>query len=218
MPLSRETVPAPGPSISHSTGLQERTPADRWRFSQALNGSVSKVDLRLASLVGGQVAHFMRVALSIFRRTIQEQFQLGRLHRLRRGRCNEEPTDNEPESVWARAVAGLSAGGKVSPMGMKLEGSKLLKFEGGVLDISLPRQMDIGWFNEKPVRLGHIQKLVQDAGGSDWTIRFSLDASQSPRADTGSAVELPLEGPRLEQLVREVFGDNASSPPESTQE
>ncbi len=128
------------------------------------------------------------------------------------------PTDNAPESVWARAVASLSAGGKVSPMGMKLEGSKLLKFVGGVLDISLPRQMDIGWFNEKPVRLGHIQKLVQDAGGSDWTIRFSLDASQSPRADTGSAVELPLEGPRLEQLVREVFGDNASSPPESTQE
>ena len=128
------------------------------------------------------------------------------------------PTDNQPESVWARAIASLSTGGRVSPMGMKLEGSKLLKFEGGVLDISLPRQMDIGWFNEKPVRLSHIQKLVQDAGGSDWKIRFSLDASQSPRPETGGAVELPLEGPRLEQMVREVFGDNASAQSDSTQE
>ncbi len=128
------------------------------------------------------------------------------------------PTDNTPESVWARAVASLSESGKVSPMGMKVEGSKVLGLANGVLDIAIPRQMDIGWFNEKPPRMAHIQKLVHTAGGTGWSVRFSLDAQQSPRAETGGAVELPLEGPRLEQLVREVFGESASTPSDPAQE
>jgi DNA polymerase-3 subunit gamma/tau len=128
------------------------------------------------------------------------------------------PTDNAPESVWARAIAPLSEGGKVSPMGMKLEGARVLGLSNDVLDVALPRQMDIGWFNEKPQRMAHLQGLIHKAGGNGWSVRFSLDSQQTPRLETGGAVELPLEGPRLEQLVREVFGESASTPADPVQE
>ncbi|HEY0867667.1 MAG TPA: DNA polymerase III subunit gamma/tau [Fimbriimonas sp.] len=111
----------------------------------------------------------------------------------------------EPGEVWSAVLECVSERYQGKAVGLKLIGSTVKGLQDNVLTVALLRQMDADWFNEAPVRIGHLNKLVHEFGGHGWSVKVTADP-KVPRLDEPLSVELPAEGERLDQLAREVFG------------
>jgi hypothetical protein len=90
---------------------------------------------------------------------------------------------------------------------MRLKASRAVDFVGSELTIELTRNFDQEWLMEDPRRRGYIHKLLRDHTGRDLIVVFKV-AKDEPPPPTDGAVELPLEGQKLEQLAREIFGNS----------
>jgi DNA polymerase-3 subunit gamma/tau len=117
--------------------------------------------------------------------------------------ANGEPTSDAGQ-LWQRVLGTLP---QDTPIAKKLFSSRAALLEEKVLVVDLSRELDFDWFHEKPVRLGHLNKVLREVSGREIAVSFRVAKEDSAPIDTG-AVEFPVEGQRLEQLAREVF-DNS---------
>jgi len=124
----------------------------------------------------------------------------------------EEPTVTAPTvsqaqsdlDPWQQVLAAIPDGAKAHRV--KLQNSRLLNDGGSYLQIELALPFHLDWFKEKPARVGYLADIAKTTLKRE--VRIDLEAGRrvaSTSIDDG-AVELPVEGKRLEQLAREIFG------------
>ena len=58
---------------------------------------------------------------------------------------------------------------------------------------------------EKPQRSGHVLSLLKSITAMDYTVAYAGE-KKAPTSAEPQAVELPLEGQKLADTVREIFG------------
>jgi DNA polymerase-3 subunit gamma/tau len=108
------------------------------------------------------------------------------------------PVSSDPWTNVRTAITTLS-----KTMGMKLSSTKV-RTEGTVLVIEFERNLDHGWF-DKPAKTLVILEQVRAVYGPDWTIDLVVGAKVEAAVQS-EAVELPVEGDRLEQLAKDILG------------
>lgn len=112
-----------------------------------------------------------------------------------------------PRDIWQSIVQNIPLNpktGGASPHALKLRGSELIEDKGDRLVVSVSEMIKV-WFEEKPDRIQFLTSIVSSLGRTGTTIEFVTEKKNSPKLEDNQAVELPVDGARLERLVREVF-------------
>lgn len=104
------------------------------------------------------------------------------------------------ESIPVHPTTGMSA-----PHKMRLASSSLIEDTGEKLRVSIENQMHFEWFNDDIKRTKFLQDLLPKLGREGTGIEFVLKKKTESIVVESEAVELPVDGPRLERIVREVF-------------
>jgi DNA polymerase-3 subunit gamma/tau len=107
-----------------------------------------------------------------------------------------------PADPWEKTVAELNALSKT--LGMKLAGATASK-TGNKVVIVFDLELKYEWVNERPKVKAAIFEAVQRNFGENVSVEHSVRRRESSQEEP-SAVELPAEGSKLEQLARQVFG------------
>ncbi len=110
-------------------------------------------------------------------------------------------------TAWAATQDALAA---QSPLaGMKLKDSRVIGREGLTVTIQMDRQMDLDWLQSGPKRIPLVLDCFREQSGEP-----EIDLRYVPKrkeiVESNDAVELPLEGTRLDQLVKDMFGDGGA--------
>ncbi|CAN1568321.1 DnaX DNA polymerase III, gamma/tau subunits [Fimbriimonadaceae bacterium] len=87
----------------------------------------------------------------------------------------------------------------------KLNGVSAITIEGENLVLEHPRKFDVDWFKENAKREGYINDQLTKLVGSPMRVEFRVGKRNHSSQDVNSTVELPYEGDKLAQLVRETF-------------
>jgi DNA polymerase-3 subunit gamma/tau len=109
-------------------------------------------------------------------------------------------TSNGP---WPQVVQELLAVSRT--LGMKLAGTRPGTLADGKLTIEFDREMDLEWLTGKPKAMAAVRDMVAKHYAGVTDVVYTLGGRRDRLADEPSAVELPAEGDRLEQLARQVF-------------
>lgn len=119
-----------------------------------------------------------------------------------------DPNLDAARTVWAQAMAALPESTSIA---IRLARAIVLSSSNGGMVVEVPRKTDVDWLMDNPKRHGHVAKLVRDASGKDWKIRYEA-AKKEASDDNPPTVELPLEGERLVELAQQVAAGTAQSP------
>ncbi len=115
-----------------------------------------------------------------------------------------------PVSAWLQAVKDLSKMSKT--LSMKLVATRLVEVADQTHTVEFELQTEYEWVTEKPKVMSAIRDAVRSHAGPEADVKFTY-ARREVGSSESVAVELPAEGQRLEQLVREVFAPNETPPP-----
>ncbi len=95
-------------------------------------------------------------------------------------------------------------------MAMKLKDGGVVARDGNVVTVQMDRQMDLEWVLGGAKRAPAIQTTyAEKLGEPGIEIRYVVRRKEI--ADTTEAVELPISGTSLEQLLKKEFGDGSSN-------
>ncbi len=111
--------------------------------------------------------------------------------------------DNDPRSLFDALMRSLD---DRLMHKKKLAGAQGVALADGVLTISLAVSMNKGWFEEKAERRKFLRNALLELTGRELDVAFVAEAPASLGGDR-EAVELPLEGRRLADTIRQVFGE-----------
>jgi DNA polymerase-3 subunit gamma/tau len=119
-----------------------------------------------------------------------------------------DPSGNEDldraQELWQQVLAALPNG---TPMWRKLQDSRVASVDGQRLEILVMRAMDAEWMTEKPDRSRYVLTLLKSITAVDFMVTYAGE-KKAPTSAEPQAVELPLEGQKLADTVREIFGAN----------
>jgi DNA polymerase III subunit gamma/tau len=111
--------------------------------------------------------------------------------------------------VWEQFVSLLPKNPKTgfsSPHALKLASSRLLEDSGEKFTVAIEKEMDFDWFQQDTKRIGFLTTNLNLINREGATIELVLEKKNEPRVTESEAVELPIDGSRLEQMVHKVFG------------
>ncbi|MBC8064327.1 MAG: DNA polymerase III subunit gamma/tau, partial [Chlorobia bacterium] len=108
--------------------------------------------------------------------------------------------------AWHEAVAELSIVSKL--MASKLVEAKVDSVDGTKAYIEFSRQLDFEWVKDSPKRLVAVVDALKKRLGDDWKVEMGVGKRAAKAKKEPQAVELPLEGQKLADSVREIFGAN----------
>ena len=95
--------------------------------------------------------------------------------------------------------------GMASTHKMKLTSAKLISDDGETMVVGIDSEMNLQWFQENASRTKFVLDQLPTIGREGTKIEFILEKKNDHRVMESEAVELPLEGVKLEKLVRDVF-------------
>lgn len=116
------------------------------------------------------------------------------------------------QGVWDGIVAELCAQSKLAKM--RLPGSRLAEVTSGKVVVEFAQQTNARWARDNAALGKAIRTLWQNQTGDAAEFDFVGAANAAPKApveEKRAAVELPIEGPRLAEVTREIFKDQLSS-------
>lgn len=128
-----------------------------------------------------------------------------------------EPTPMVQGDVWQQLLAAIPnhpTTGMPAPHKMRLASSALIEDTGEKLKVSIENQMHYEWFNDDIKRLKFLNDLLKQVGREGSSIELVLQKKNEPRVVESETVELPVDGARLERIVREVFNVPVPEPEE----
>ncbi len=88
-------------------------------------------------------------------------------------------------------------------LGLKLAASSS-KLDADLVTIEFKLEMDYEWVSERPKAKFAITEAVQKNFGKGARVEFTV-RNREASVEASSAVELPAEGSKLEELARQVF-------------
>ena len=112
------------------------------------------------------------------------------------------------DNDWERLLSVLPANpktGMASTHKMKLTSAKLVSDDGSKMIIGMESEMNLQWFQENTSRVKFVMDQLTTIGRDGTILEFILEKKNDQRVIESEAVELPLEGAKLERLVKEVF-------------
>ena len=98
--------------------------------------------------------------------------------------------------------------GGVPPIKLKMRDAWLVEDHGNRIVIGLANQIFRDWVADDPKRVGYLQTLLKKLGRDETQLEFVVEKKNGLMVTESEAVELPLEGSRLEKAVKEIFGLN----------
>lgn len=121
----------------------------------------------------------------------------------------EEPPAKRAVSgdIWQQVIGNLPMNpktGRPPAHAMRLSESALVEDTGDVFVISVG-EMTKQWFEDDPMRIQFLTTGINAVGRTGTRIEFVTEKKNDLKLNDTQAVELPVEGARLERLVREVF-------------
>ncbi len=116
----------------------------------------------------------------------------------------EEAFDTAAKA-WFEAVQELSVISKT--MAARICDAKVSQVAGTQVSVEFTREMELNWIKESPKRVAAIVEAVQKRLGDQWQVELVL-SERSRTTEQPQAVELPLEGQKLADSVREIFNTN----------
>jgi DNA polymerase-3 subunit gamma/tau len=122
--------------------------------------------------------------------------------------ASEPPVVELVGDVWQQLLGSIPVHpttGMPAPHKMRLASSSLIDDSGSKLLVSIENQMHFEWFNDDAKRTKFLQDLLPKLGREGTGIEFVLKKKTESIVVESEAVELPVDGPRLERIVREVF-------------
>lgn len=114
------------------------------------------------------------------------------------------PRKTTSADAWHFALETLMAKSKI--LHLKVSDARATRVDAGCLLLEFPRKSEHEWVTSKPAAMAMIHDAVQAAFGDALEIRYEVNQASTAITAEPSAVELPAEGSRLEQLAKEVFG------------
>ena len=107
-------------------------------------------------------------------------------------------------AAWMDTKAQLAE--KSALMAAKLDGSTVVGRENGAVTVQMNRQMELDWVQEGVKRAPAILAAYRATLGEP-NVELRYVVRRKEVVDTPEAVELPVEGARLDQLLKDTFGD-----------
>jgi DNA polymerase III subunit gamma/tau len=112
---------------------------------------------------------------------------------------------NDWEKVINLMQNAEAASGKSSPHRMRLIQARLIEDTPDMMRIAFSNQMHADWFAENPKRKGYVEGFLAQINRPNTKLEFEVEKKNEPDHMITETVELPVEGARLERMVREVF-------------
>lgn len=113
------------------------------------------------------------------------------------------PEWDQAATAWIDAVKELSVVSKT--MAARLVEAKVGQVAENRVYIEFSRQIDCDWVKESPKRTAAVVDALKNRLGDDWNVEMGVGKRDSTPIES-QAVELPLEGQKLADRVREIFG------------
>ena len=107
---------------------------------------------------------------------------------------------------WQNTVAELTALSK--NLGLKLSGASAVTNDGKVV-VELDKEIEYEWINERPKAQLAVGEAIERNFGAGIGVQFTVKRREASQQEP-SAVELPMEGQKLEQFARQVFNADAN--------
>lgn len=127
----------------------------------------------------------------------------------------EAPTASNPpietqsaQNDWERLLGSIKVNpnnGMPPPIKMRLNGTKLVSDDGKTMVIQFESEMNMQWIQDDPKRLKFLSDHLAGIGRNGTNLELILEKKNDLRVVETEAVELSVEGTRLERLVKEVF-------------
>ncbi len=111
---------------------------------------------------------------------------------------------NDWDRLWNALPVNPKTGGATMHK-MKLSSATLVEDTGDRLIVAVERQMDLDWFNENPGRIKFVSDQLATIGREGTIFELILEKKNDLKLVESEAVELHVDGTRLERLVKEVF-------------
>ncbi len=108
---------------------------------------------------------------------------------------------DEAIAIWRQVVAALPESTTIFRKLADAEAGAVLDKQ---IEVRFMRKIDLDWILEKPARQTYLQTFVDQVAGPGWTTTFVVSNAPKAAQDV-SAVELPAEGARLEQLAKDIL-------------
>ena len=113
------------------------------------------------------------------------------------------PPQGDP---WQRTVAELTSMSK--NLGLKLSRATAVTNNGKVV-VELDKEIEYEWINERPKAQLAVGEAIERNFGAGTGVEFTVKRREASQQEP-SAVELPMEGQKLEQFARQVFNADAN--------
>jgi DNA polymerase III subunit gamma/tau len=114
-----------------------------------------------------------------------------------------DPELDRARDVWHKTVEEL--GGLSRSMANRLSSTVVTKLEGKTLHVRFDRAIERDWVMESDKRQHAIRETVAKHAGEPWSLAYDVRPRTNGEA-SAPAVELPVEGERLVEMAKEVFG------------
>ncbi|MBS1700427.1 MAG: DNA polymerase III subunit gamma/tau [Armatimonadetes bacterium] len=117
---------------------------------------------------------------------------------------NGRPENNDWDRLWNSLPINPNTG-KPTMHKLKLDAASLIEDSGERMVVAIHRQIDFEWFNENAQRIKFVTDQLAAIGREGTKLEFILEKKNNHKLIESEAVELHVEGARLERLVKEVF-------------
>jgi DNA polymerase-3 subunit gamma/tau len=115
------------------------------------------------------------------------------------------PTTQVGDELWRQLVASFAKEGKMPPIGLRLQRAHSVARNGTVFTVEMS-QFDADWIQQDPKRSRFVVDALKALTRQEFHVEYLVASGQKSENPATEAVELPLEGRRLEEKTREILG------------
>ena len=123
---------------------------------------------------------------------------------VRASSADKKPEENDWDRLW-NAIPVNPKTGMAPPIKLKLRSASLVSDDSKTMVVSVDSEMNLQWLQENTQRIKFVTDQLATIGREGTNIEFILEKKNDRKLIESVAVELQVEGARLERLVKEVF-------------
>ena len=123
---------------------------------------------------------------------------------VRASSADKKPEENDWDRLWNASPVNPKTG-MAPPIKLKLRSASLVSDDSKTMVVSVDSEMNLQWLQENTQRIKFVTDQLATIGREGTNIEFILEKKNDRKLIESEAVELQVEGARLERLVKEVF-------------
>ena len=123
---------------------------------------------------------------------------------VRASSADKKPEENDWDRLW-NAIPVNPKTGMAPPIKLNLRSASLVSDDSKTMVVSVDSEMNLQWLQENTQRIKFVTDQLATIGREGTNIEFILEKKNDRKLIESEAVELQVEGARLERLVKEVF-------------